>query len=128
MGVREIMADRQLRYNITLSAAALLCIGLWVAPSFATPPEPEMTREAAEQNARLSLYLTSLKVREYLAANRRLPESLGVLGVDSIGIDYSRARSQFELSTRVHGRPLVFKSTVPDSVFLGDKLRITGIN
>ena len=128
MGAREIIADRQLRYNITLIAAALLCIGLWVAPSFATPPEPEMTREAAEQNARLNLYLTSLKVREYLAANHRLPESLGVLGVDSIGIDYSRSRSQFELSTRVLGRPLVFKSTVLDSMFLGENLRITGIN
>ena len=119
------MADQQLRYNITLVAAALLCIGLWVAPSFATPPGPQMTRAAVEQNARLNLYLTSLKVREYIATNHRLPESLGVLGVDSIGIEYSRTRSQFELVMHVHGRPLVYRSTIPDSVFLGESLRLT---
>ena len=122
------MADHQLRYNITLVAAALLCIGLWVAPSLATPPEPEMTREAAERNARLNLYLTSLKVREYQASNRRLPESLGVLGVDSIGVQYTRSSSQFELSTRVRGQALVYRSRLPDSTFLGDSLRLTSVN
>ena len=125
------MADQptqRRRYNLTVVMATLVCIALWVAPSFATPPEPEMTREAVEQNARLSLYLASLKVREYLTANRRLPESIGGLGVDSTGIEYSHTRSQFELSTRVQGRPLVYKSTVPDSVFLGENLRVAGVN
>jgi hypothetical protein len=123
------MADQQRRRNVILIAATLVCIGLWIAPSFAASGEPEMTREAVEQNARLNLYLTSLSVREYVAAHRRLPESLSEAGVDSIGIEYTRgARSEFELSMRVHGRPLVYKSVVPDSVFLGENLRITGIS
>ena len=121
------MADQltqRRRYNITLVSAALLCIGLWVAPSFATPPEPEMTHQALERNARFNLYLASLKVREFLAINRRLPESLGVLDVESTGVEYRRERNQFELSVRVNGQSVVYKSTLPDSVFLRENLRI----
>ena len=123
------MADPKLRYNITLVAAALVCVALWVAPSLATSPEPQLSGAVIEQNARLRLYLTSLKVREYLTSNKRLPESLDIPGVDSIGIEYSRdRRAQFELSMRVHGSRLVYRSTMPDSMFLGESLQIRGIN
>ena len=118
-----------LRYNIILVAATLVCIGLWIVPSVVPSREPVLTSERVEQNARLNLYLTSLRVREYVAANRKLPASLAELGVDSIGVGYARgARTEFELSMRVNGMPVVFKSTVPDSVFLGENLRIRGIS
>ncbi len=118
-----------LRYNIILVAATIVCIGLWIVPSFVPSREPVLTSERVEQNARLNLYLTSLRVREYVAANRKLPSSLAELGVDSIGVGYVRgARTEFELSVRVNGMPVVFKSTVPDSVFLGENLRIRGIS
>ena len=121
------MADQR-RHNIILVAATLVCIGLWIVPSFVPSREPVMTHESVEQNARLNLYLTSLRIREYVAANRKLPESLAELGVDPAGVEYSRgAGSRFELLMRVNGTPVVFKSTVPDSVFLGD-LRVRGIS
>ena len=118
-----------LRYNIILVAATLVCVGLWIGPSFAPSREAVMTPEKVEQNARLNLYLTSLRVREYVAANRKLPDTLAELGVDPSGMEYSRgAGSIFELSMRVNGTPVVFTSTVPDSVFLGENLRIRGIS
>ena len=119
----------QLRYNIVLVAATLVCVGLWIIPSFVPSREAVMTPEKVEQNARLNLYLTSLRVREYVAANRKLPASLAALGLDPAGVEYSRrAGSVFELSMRVNGLSVVFKSTVPDSVFLGENLRIRGIS
>jgi hypothetical protein len=119
----------QRRYNIILVAATLVCVGLWIIPSFVPSREAVMTPEQVEQNARLNLYLTSLRVREYVAANRKLPASLAELGLDPAGVEYSRrAGSVFELSMRVNGLSVVFRSTVPDSVFLGENLRIRGIS
>ena len=121
------MADQKTHTSV-LVLAAVLCVALWAAPAIVPSQEPALSPQAAEQNARLNLYLTSLRVREYIAANRKLPESLAELGVDH-GVEYSRgARTEFELSIRVNGTPVVFKSTVPDSVFLGENLRIHGIS
>jgi hypothetical protein len=118
----------QRRYNIILVAATLVCVGLWIIPSFVPSREAVMTPEQVEQNARLNLYLTSLRVREYVAANRKLPASLAELGLDPAGVEYSRrAGSVFELSMRVNGLSVVFRSTVSDSV-LGENLRIRGIS
>ena len=126
---RTMRPSPPLRYNIILVAATLVCIGLWIVPSFVPSREPLLTSERVEQNARLNLYLTSLRVREYVAVNRKLPASLAEVGVDSIGVGYARgARTEFELSMRVNGMPVVFKSTVPDSVFLGANLRVRGIS
>jgi hypothetical protein len=112
-----------------LVMATVLCVALWAAPSLVPAREPAISPVTAEQSARLNLYLTSLRVREYRAANKRLPESLAIIGVDSTGLGYSRlTRSEFELSTRVNNTSLVYKSSVPDSVFLGEDLRVEGNN
>ena len=80
-----------------------------------------------EQSARLTLYLASLRVREYQTAHNRLPPNLQQAGVDTAGLTYHRtSESIFELSTRVQGSRLVYKSSMPDSVFLGH-VRIRGI-
>ena len=93
------------------------------------PREPVLSQETLEQGAKLTLYLASLRVRSYLETHKRLPPNLAQAGVDSVGIGYVRASdSIFELSTRVQGTRLVYRSTLPDSVFLGPHIRIRGIS
>ena len=107
----------------------VVCLAIWIAPSLMPPREPPLTQETLEQGARLTLYLASLRVREYLDSHKRLPASLTQAGVDTAGMVYRRTTdSAFELSTRVQGTRLVYKSTLPDSVFLGPNVRIRGIS
>ena len=104
-----------------------LCLATWFAPSL-MPPREQLAPETLEQGARLTLYLASLRVRAYVDSHKRLPPNLEQAGVDTAGITYLRTtESVFELSTRVQGTRLVYRSTLPDSVFLGPKLRIRGI-
>ena len=106
-----------------------LCSAIWIAPSFIPSREPTLSQATLEQGAKLTLYLASLRVREYLETNSRLPASLPQAGVDSAGINYLRnSRTVFELSTQVQGTRLLYRSTMPDSVFLGPNLRIPGIS
>lgn len=106
-----------------------LCSAVWIAPSLMPPREPVLTQDTLEQGAKLTLYLASLRVREYQDTYKRLPPNLAQAGVDSTGIGYTRAsESVFELSTRVQGSRLVYRSSLPDSVFLGPQIRLRGIS
>jgi hypothetical protein len=106
-----------------------LCSAIWIAPSLMPPREPALSAATLEQGAKLTLYLASLKVKNYLATHQRLPATLTLAGVDTTGIGYVRSSdSVFELSTRVQGSRMVYRSTVPDSVFLGPNLRLRGIS
>jgi hypothetical protein len=94
-------------------------LAIWIGPSLMAPPEPVLTVETMEHGARVTVYLASLRVREYRAKHQRLPLTLTEAGVDSTGLLYSRSsESVFELSTRVQGTKLTYRSTMPDSVFL----------
>ena len=107
----------------------VLCLAVWIAPSLMPPREPVLTPEILEQGARLNLYLASLRVREYHVSHQRLPATLTQVGVDTTGILYVRSSdSVFELVTRVQGARMVYRSSLPDSVFLGANLRIRGIS
>ena len=106
-----------------------LCAAIWVAPSLMPPREPVLTQETLENSAKLTLYLASIRVRSYLDTHKRLPPTLAQAGVDTTGLSYVRtSNSVFELSTRVQGTRLVYRSTIPDSVFLGPNLRVRGIS
>ena len=106
-----------------------LCAGIWIAPSLMPPREAVLTQATLENSAKLTLYLTSLRIRSYLATHKRLPPTLAQAGADTTGITYVRSSdSVFELSTRVQGTRLVYRSTLPDSVFLGPTLRVRGIS
>ena len=117
------------RNPFVLPLLVVLCAAVWLAPSLMPPREPVLTPETLAQGARLNLYLASLRVREYHATHQRLPASLAQVGVDTTGILYVRSSdSVFELVTRVQGSRMVYRSTLPDSVFLGANLRIRGIS
>jgi hypothetical protein len=106
-----------------------LCSAIWIAPSLMPPREPVLSPATLEQGAKLTLYLASLKVKNYHATHNRLPPTLTQAGVDTTGIGYVRSSdSVFELSTRVLGSRLVYRSTLPDSLFLGSNLRLRGIS
>jgi hypothetical protein len=124
---KALLAKRK-RSPLVVPFLTLLCLAIWIVPSFMPPREPPLTQETLEQSARLTLYLASLRVRGYLDTNKRLPANLTQAGVDTAGIAYTRhADSVYELSTRIQGTRLVYRSTLPDSVFLGRTLRIKGI-
>jgi hypothetical protein len=106
----------------------VLCAAIWISPSLMPPREEPVSQESLEQSARLTLYLASLRVRAYQDAHARLPLNLQEAGVDTAGIAYQRtSNSVFELSTQVQGARVVYRSAVPDSVFLGPGLRLRGI-
>ena len=116
------------RNPFVLPFLTTLVLAIWIGPSFMMPREPALTIETMEQGARMNVYLASLRVREYRAKHKRLPLTLTEASVDTTGLLYSRSsESVFELSTRVQGTKLTYRSTMPDSVFLaGTGLR--GIN
>ncbi len=127
---KEEMARQVPRRRHPLVAPMLfaLCLAVWLAPSLMLPRSAVPTVEMLEQGARVSLYLTSLQVRQFQDSTQRLPATLVEAGADSTGIDYSRSTdSVFELSTKVQGTSLIYRSTQPDSVLLGG-LRIRGIS
>lgn len=102
----------------------VLCALVWVSPSLMPPLEPTVAPEIIERGARLNLYLASLRIRQYEAQHKRLPANLIQAGVDTAGVTYSHNNSVFELSTHVLGSKMVYRSTQPDSLFLGaDRIR-----
>lgn len=117
------------RNPFVIPVLVALCLTVWVAPSMVPPREPALTTSTMEQSARLTLYLASLRIREYLESQKRLPATLMQAGVDTTGIVYlRRTNSAFELSIRVQGTRMVYRSTMPDSVFLGSSLRVRGMS
>lgn len=115
------------RHPLVIPFLLLSLAGMAAAPLLAPRPE-ELTQETLEQGARLTLYLASLRVREYMRTHRHLPANLADAGADTTGLEYTRSSpTNFELSTRLLGSRLVYRSTQPDSLFLGPNLRIRGI-
>lgn len=123
--LERLKPRRRIPFRAPLLIAVVLAI--WIGPSLMPPREPVLTPETMEHGARITLYLASLRIREYVEKNKRLPVSLSQAGVDTPGLVYSRTSdSVFELSTRVSGTKLTYRSTMPDSVFLG-RARLRGI-
>jgi hypothetical protein len=113
---RELKAEavrtaRPRRSPFAIPALVALCLAIWVAPSLMPPREPV------------------LRVREFHSSHKRLPVNLVEAGVDTSGVIYWRGTDSaaFELSTSVQGTRMVYRSTQPDSVFLGPNLRIRGV-
>ena len=115
------------RNLVVLPLLVAACVAAWAAPALVPPQAEALTPATVENGARLNLYLASLQVREYLATHRTLPATLDEAGGASTGIAYVRgAGSYFELSTTALGARMVYRSSVPDSVFLG-RQRVRGI-
>ena len=131
---REVQEEKARRVSkkrnpLVIPIMIVLTAFIWIAPSMMPPREPAITQETLEKSAKLTLYLASIRVKGYLATHKRLPPNLTQAGVDTTGIAYTRSSdSVFELATRVQGTRIVFRSTVPDSVFLGKDVRIRGIS
>ncbi len=130
--IREDMARRnepKKRNPLIIPLMIVLCTFIWIAPSLVPGRESSVGRETLENSAKMTLYLASIRVKAYVDANRKLPLNLFQAGVDSTAIDYKPGLDLvFELSTRVQGTNIVYRSTVPDTVFLGPALRVRGIS
>jgi hypothetical protein len=127
---REIKEDKdrqrpRKRSPLVVPLLIVLCAAVWIAPSLMPPRNPVIAPETIERGARLTLYLASLRIRQYESLHQQLPAHLSQAGVDTIGLTYSRhGGSVFELSTYVMGSNMVYRSTQSDSAFLGtDRIR-----
>ena len=108
------------RSPLVLPLLAILCLAVWIAPSLMLPRAPVPTVEMLDHGARMTLYLTSLQVRQFHDSTEA--------GADTAGIGYTRSTdSVFELSTKVQGTSLTYRSTQPDSVLLGNA-RLRGVS
>jgi hypothetical protein len=117
------------RSRLLVPLLLVLCVAIWTAPSLLLPREPVLSQETLEQGAKVTLYLASIGIKGSLDTHKSLRLYLAQVGIDSAGIEYVRsANSVFELSMRVQGTRLLYRSTLPDSVFLGPNLRIRGIS
>ena len=127
-GLMEARRAASGRRNVfVLPLLVIACVAAWAAPALLPPRTEALTPATVENGARLNLYLASLQVREYLAAHRKLPATLHEAGGPSTGIEYVRGTgSHFELSMTALGARMVYRSSVPDSVFLG-RQRVRGI-
>jgi hypothetical protein len=131
---REIQEEKarrvpKKRNPLVIPLMIVLCAFVWIAPSLMPPREQPIAQHTLENSAKLTLYLASIRVKQYVVAHKRLPPNLTQAGVDSTGIEYTRSSNAiFELATRVQGTRVVYRSSIPDSVFLGPNLRIRGIS
>jgi hypothetical protein len=117
------------RRNPALIPLLVLLVGGLFASPLLAPQPAELSQDTVEQGARMSLYLASLRVRAYERTHRQLPTSLTQAGINESSIEYTRpSPTTFELSTQVLGSKMVYRSTLPDSLFLGPNLRIRGIS
>jgi hypothetical protein len=92
------------------------------------PADAQLSPATIERSARLTIYLASLRIREFQDEQHRLPSSLGEAGIDAAGVDYDRTSdSVFVLTTTLDGTSLRYQSDTADSTFLGPDAGIRGI-
>ena len=127
---REITDPQRMRPSRTRPIwAGILCalaIGFgiysWVArPEFIWGPAARQESPARrEATLRFSMYLLARRLESYRAAAGGYPTSLSALNGGTEGITlHIVSDSVFELRATDNGRPIVFRSNEPASVFLG---------
>jgi hypothetical protein len=109
-----------LRRPIVAVLALVACAGVWFVPPMLSRQAEAPSIESVERNAKLSIFLASLTVRDFIKRNGRAPGSLAEAGVDDKGLSYSRmSDSVFELGAQVGAATMSYLSTSDVKRFLG---------
>jgi hypothetical protein len=124
----EEPASSRSRFLPSYVAAMLvfaLCGWAWIAPPawLVPPPVAAPSREYREASARVALALHAQRIDAYRASHGRLPRTKQEVGILSDQITYDRADSlNFELTSRVDGQPVSYKSTQPRDRYLAEAM------
>lgn len=98
-----------------------LCAWVWLAPPEWLVPRPAAppSQEYREASARVALALHAQRVESYRVERGRLPRTKIDVGIASDQITYSRGDDgTYELSTRVDGQLVRYRSTQPREQYL----------
>ena len=102
-----------------------MCAWAWIAPpTWLVPrPIPVPSREYREASARVALALHAQRIEAYRASHGRLPHTQQEVGIASDQIVYDRTDSlAFELSVKVDGQPVSYKSSQPRDRYLAEAM------
>jgi hypothetical protein len=110
-----------------LAAAVVfgLCAWAWFAPPPWLLPKPVAAPSHAyrEASVRVALALHAQRIEAYVASHGRLPRTKQEVGIASDQIDYERTDSlSFELSSRVDGMPVTYRSSQPRDRYLAEAM------
>jgi hypothetical protein len=115
--------------RVSSVAAALivmaLCAWAWVAPPswLVPPPVAAPTREYREASTRVALALHAQRIEAYRSSHGRLPRTKQEVGIVSDQVIYDRTDSlSYELSSRVDGQPVSYKSSQPRDRYLAEAM------
>lgn len=117
--------SRLLPSYISAAIVCALCAWAWIAPPTWLVPQPVAapSRDYREASARVALALHAQRVEAFRASHGRLPRTKQEVGIASAEIDYLRTDSlAFELSARVDGQPVSYKSSQPRDRYLAEAM------
>jgi hypothetical protein len=124
----EEPAPSKSRVIPTYVAAGLvfaLCAWAWIAPPawLVPPPVAAPSRDYREASARVALALHAQRVEAFRASHGYLPRSKQDVGIASDQIVYDVTDSvSFELSSRVGGENVTYKSSQPRDQYLAEAM------
>ena len=117
--------SRTIPRYITAVIVFSLCGWVWFAPPswLVRKPVPAPSHEYREASARVALALHAQRIDAYVSSHGRLPRTKQEVGISSEQIDYERTDSvNFELSSRVDGTPVTYRSSQPRDRYLAEAM------
>jgi hypothetical protein len=109
-----------IRSPIVAIVALAVCAAVWATQLLFSEELVDEGVVSPERNARISLFLASVKVNEFQRATGRTPQNLLEASLDAEGLTYVRnTDSTFELSTTFGAETLTLHSAFDAARFLG---------
>jgi len=105
--------------------ASAMCAWAWIAPPAWLMPHrvAPASREYREASVRVALALHAQRIEAYRASHGRLPRTKEDVGIPGDDVTYDRLDGlSFELSSRVDGQPVSYKSSQPRDRYLAEAM------
>ena len=116
---------RRIPSYVSAGAVFALCAWAWIAPPAWLVPQPiaAPSRQYRDASARVALALHAQRIDAYRASHGRLPRSKQEVGIASDQIIYEPTDSlNFELTSRVDGEAVTYRSTQPRDRYLAEAM------
>ena len=110
-----------------IASASLLALGafVWFVPVSRADDGPLQSAEREQAGRKVQTMLAATRIRDFRARHGRLPRTLAEAGVRTPDLTYTRESTDaFTIRNGSGASTLVFRSTVPDSVFVGNAFRV----
>jgi hypothetical protein len=114
---------------VSLVLLVALCAWVWVAPPEWLVPRPAAppSVEYRRASARVALALHAQRIDAYRATRGRLPRNATEAGIRTGDFEYTRLDTlTYELSSRVSGEVIAYRSTQPRDQFLAAAMTALG--